>query len=142
MNEAIQDIVVKHGVLLGKDDPILMLQTMNERLLEENRHAQQEMLAQFKEEMESISSQWKSDSNKKAEMILNKALAGSKEAMARLLQESTSESVFAMKQMISDSLAQARDMAQQARKFSQFALLSSVVILTGSVLIFLMNKAS
>lgn len=129
LNEAIQDIAVKHGVILGKDDPILMLQTMNENLLEENRKAQQDLLAQFKEEMELISSQWKDDAKEKAEKVINAALVGSKEAMARLLQESTSESVQVMKKMISDSLVEARGLEQRTRKFSRFALLSSSVIL-------------
>lgn len=66
INEAIKDIAVRHGVVLSKDDPVLILQTMNERLLEENRKAQQEMLAQLKEEMENISSQWKDDAKDKA----------------------------------------------------------------------------
>lgn len=136
-NETIQAIAVKHGVVLGKDDPILILQTMNERLLEENRKAQQEMLAQFREEIENISSQWKDDAKDKAEKVLSAALASSKAAMAKLLQKSTSESVNAMKKMISDSLAEARDLTQQERKFSRFALFSSIAILIGSCLLML-----
>lgn len=46
INEAIQDIAGKHGVVLGRDDPVLIFQTMNDRLLEENRKVQQEMLTQ------------------------------------------------------------------------------------------------
>ena len=134
LHEAIQVIAARHGVILSKDDPILILQTMNERLLEENRQAQQDMLRQFKEEMENISSQWKHDANEKAEKILNAALGSSKEAMARLLQESTHESTQAMKKMMTDSLAEARDMAQRTRKFSRFALFSSIVISIGFVL--------
>lgn len=137
LHEAIQDIAVRHGVVLSKDDPILILQTMNERLLEENRQAQQDMLRQFKEEMENISSQWKHDANEKAEKILNVALAGSKDTMANLLQESTSESVQTMKKMISDSLAEARDLTQQTRKLSRVALLSSAVIFGSCLFIFL-----
>lgn len=134
MNESIQDIAIRHGVVLGKDDPILILQTMNEKLLEENRRAQQEMLAQFREEIENISSQWKNDTKEKAEKILNTALNGSKEVMTRLLQEFTNESIQSIKNIISDSLTDARDFAQQTRKFSRFALLSSVTILTVSCL--------
>lgn len=133
-NETIQEIAVRHGVILGKDDPILIFQTMNEKMLEENRKAQQEMLVQFKEEMELISSQWKDDAKEKAEKVLNAALASSKEAMARLLQESTSESVQTMKKMILDSLAEARDLTQRTRKFSRVALLSSTTIFTVSCL--------
>ncbi|HAT4425565.1 conjugal transfer protein TraM [Legionella pneumophila serogroup 1] len=134
IDETIKEIAVRHGVILSKDDPVLILQTMNERLLEETRKSQQEMLARFKEEMENISSQWKDDAREKAEKVLNAALASSKEAMARLLQESTRESVHAVKKMISDSLAEARYLTQQARKFSQFTLISSIAILIGIVL--------
>lgn len=128
--------------VLGKDDPILILQTMNERLLEENHKAQQDILAQFREEMESISSQWKDDAKEKAEKVLNAALTGSKEAMTKLLRESTSELVQALKKMISDSLIEAHALAQQTQKFSRVALLSSVALLTVSctfMVFFLVN---
>lgn len=134
---AIQEIAVRHGVVLSKDDPILILQTMNDRLIEEARQGQAAMLTQFREEMESISSQWRDDAKEKAEKIINAALAGSKEAMARLLLESTNISVQSMERMISDSLAEARDLSQQTKKFGWFMLVSSVVILAASSLFML-----
>ena len=134
---AIQEIAVRHGVVLSKDDPILILQTMNDRLIEEARQAQAAMLTQFREEMESISSQWRDDAKEKAEKIINAALAGSKEAMARLLLESTNISVQSMERMISDSLTEARDLSQQTKKFGWFMLVSSVVILAASSLFML-----
>ncbi|HAT1822791.1 TPA: conjugal transfer protein TraM [Legionella pneumophila] len=132
INEVIQEIAGKHGVVLGRDDPVLILQTMNDRLLEENRKAQQEMLTQFKEEMESISSQWKVDAKDKAEKVLNAALASSKEAMNKILREATNEFVYVMKNVISDSLLEAQDLTQQTRKANRFTLLASVTILTVS----------
>lgn len=134
---AIQEIAVRHGVVLSKDDPILILQTMNDRLIEEARQAQAAMLTQFREEMESISSQWIDDAKEKAEKIINAALAGSKEAMARLLLESTNISVQSMERMISDSLTEARDLSQQTKKFGWFMLVSSVLILAASSLFIL-----
>ncbi|HAW6257059.1 TPA: conjugal transfer protein TraM [Legionella pneumophila] len=132
INEAIKDIAVKHGVVLGKDDPILILQTMNEKLLEENRKAQQDMLNQFKEEMENISSQWKVDAKEKAEKLLNAALASSKEAMNQLLRDATNEFVHVMKNVISDSLMKAKDLTQQTSKANRFTWLTSVTIFTVS----------
>lgn len=73
-----------------------MLQTMNEHLIEENRKAQQDLLVQFREEMEGISSQWKEDSKEKAEKVLNSALASSKKVMAGLLQETIQETTLSM----------------------------------------------
>ncbi|HAU0173279.1 conjugal transfer protein TraM [Legionella pneumophila serogroup 1] len=137
INKVIQDIAGKHGVVLGRDDPVLILQTMNDRLLEENRKAQQEMLTQFKEEIESISSQWKVDAKDKAEKVLNAALASSKEAMNKILREATNEFVYVMKNVISDSLLEAQDLTQQTRKANRFTLLTSVTMLAVSCIFML-----
>lgn len=125
-----QEIAVKHGVVLSKDDPILILQTMNDRLIEETRQAQATMLTQFREEMEGISSQWKDDAREKAEKILNMALASSKEAMTRLLQEATNESVSIIKKVISDSVAEVHDMAKQTKNYSLLALFGSALVVS------------
>lgn len=135
LDKIIQDISVKHGVLLGKDDPILMLQSMNEHLIEENRKALQDLLIQFKEEIEGISSQWKKDAKEKAEKVLNLALACSKEAVVRLLQESTRESIQAIKELISDSLIEAHSLTQKTQKFSRLALISSAFLFAASCMI-------
>lgn len=126
---AIQEIAIKHGVVLSKDDPILILQTINDRLIEESRQAQAAMLTQFREEMEAISSQWKHDAKEKAEKVLNAALAASREAMAKLLLESSSESVQAIKNVILAALTETRYLTQQTRKFSLFTLLLSAGML-------------
>ncbi|WP_298625324.1 conjugal transfer protein TraM [uncultured Legionella sp.] len=138
LDKIVQDITVKHGVLLGKDDPILMLQTMNEQLIEENRKAQQDLLVQFREEMEGISSQWKDDAKEKAEKVLNAALASSKEAITKLLHESTKESVQAIQKLISDSLIEAHSFTQKTQQFSKFALVSSVTLFATSCMILLL----
>jgi Transcriptional activator TraM len=142
MNEAIKDIAFRHGVVLGKDDPVLILQTMNEKLLAENRKEQEAMLAQLKEEMENISSQWKDDAKDKAERVLNAALASSKETMDKILRQATHESALVMQKMISDSLKEARVLNQQTQKTSQFTLLSSAVLLTVSCtfILFFLSK--
>ncbi len=135
LDKIVQDIAVKHSVLLGKDDPILMLQTMNEQLIEENRKAQQDLLVQFREEIEGISSQWKDDAKEKAEKVLNAALASSKGAITRLLHESTKESIQAMQKLISDSLIEAHSFTQKTYKFSRFALVSSATLFAASCMI-------
>lgn len=66
IDETIKEIAVKHGVSVGRDDPLLILQTMHERLIEQQKRAQQELLDQFKSEIEQISSQWKNDAKEKA----------------------------------------------------------------------------
>ena len=52
IDEAIKEIAVKHGVSLDRNDPILMFQTMHERLLIDAQNSQEQLLAKFKEEIE------------------------------------------------------------------------------------------
>ena len=50
IEELIREIAVKHGIAVGRDDPILILQTINTRLMQDSQAAQQEILDRFKEE--------------------------------------------------------------------------------------------
>lgn len=93
LDEVIKDIAVKHGVVIGRDDPILMLHTMNTKLMNDNSLAQREILNQYKSELEEISHRWGRDAKEKSERILNAALIASKEVMNKQITEST-ESVI------------------------------------------------
>jgi hypothetical protein len=58
LEELIREIATKHGIVVGRDDPILVLQTINNRLLMDAASAQQALLASFKEELEAARHQW------------------------------------------------------------------------------------
>ena len=83
IEELIREIAVKHGIAVGRDDPILILQTINMKLMQDSASAQQEILDAFKSELESIAHRWGDDAKGKAERTLNAALAASKDAMDR-----------------------------------------------------------
>src|SRR5512137_900861 len=93
IEETIKEIAVKHGIAVGRDDPILILQTLNNRLMQANQKAQQDMLDQYKSELESISLRWSTDAKEKAERILNASLDASKAAMEGLLRAGAKEVV-------------------------------------------------
>ena len=85
MEEIIREIAEKHRIVVSRDDPILVLQTINNRLLQNGHKAQQALLEYHKEELESIAMRWSEDSKEKAERILNASLTASKEAMEKLM---------------------------------------------------------
>lgn len=128
---AIKEIAIKHKVVLSKEDPILILQTMNDRLIEESRQAQAALLEQFREEMEHISSQWKDDAREKSEKVLNVALASSKEAMNRLLQETTEEIIITLKMITADLLVRTNESSKKHQNFVLFFFMGSVTIFLG-----------
>ncbi len=87
IEETIKEIAVKHGIAVGRDDPILILHTINERLMRDSAAAQQEILDRFKEELEIIAHRWGEDAKNKAERTLNAAIAASKETTMNMMQE-------------------------------------------------------
>lgn len=58
VEETIKEIAAKHGIAVGRDDPILILQTINDRLMQESTEAQQAILDSFKSELEEIAHRW------------------------------------------------------------------------------------
>ncbi|KQN65198.1 conjugal transfer protein TraM [Duganella sp. Leaf61] len=80
----IREIASKHGIAVARDDPILVLQTINHRLLQDSVSAQQKLLTQYKEEIEALGNRWGMDAHEKAERVLNAALDASRESMAQM----------------------------------------------------------
>ena len=98
VDELIKEIAAKHGIAVSRDDPILVMQTINHRLMQDTSKAQQAQLDHYKEELEVLALRWGNDAKDKAERILNAALSASKEAMHQAMQEnakSTAASVRA-----------------------------------------------
>ena len=144
IDDTIKEIAVKHGISVGRDDPILIMQTMHEKLIEKQNHAQQLLLDNFKSEIEQISSQWKDDAKEKSEKILNTTLLACKETVAKAIQASTSESITQIKNVIYSSLKEVSDLNLQAQKNNRFTIIASTAILgasvTFSILIYMLFK--
>lgn len=106
IEELIREIAVKHGIAVGRDDPILILQTINTKLMQDSAAAQHEMLEAFKSELESIAHRWSDDAKGKAERTLNAALAASKDAMAKGMEDGAKAAAEAVRREIDAVTAQ------------------------------------
>jgi len=87
IEETIKEIAVKHGIAVGRDDPIMILHTINERLMKETAAAQQQILHEFKEELESTAHAWETNAKSISEKILNASLIGVKKTIQKVLIE-------------------------------------------------------
>ena len=94
----IRDIAAAHNVAVQRDDPIMVLYTVNEHLLRDSAAAQERALTTFREEMEAVSLRWGDDAKGKAEAMLTAALEASREAMKRELQAATESHVATVHQ--------------------------------------------
>jgi hypothetical protein len=63
----IQEIAAKHGIAVSREDPIFVLHTINQRLLQDGAKAQQAMLDQYKDALGMIAQAWGNDAKAKAE---------------------------------------------------------------------------
>lgn len=135
MDTLIKEIAIKHGMLLSKDDPILMLQTVNEQLIEDNKKAHQEILLNFKGEIEHISTQWRDDAKDKSEKILNAALASSKEMMTKLVQQSTNQAVEAIQTIMNRTIIELKGVELRTKNYSRTSLLASGIIIVSLLIV-------
>lgn len=87
MDEAIQQIASVHNVAVSKDDPIMILHTMNERLIQDSTAAQQDLLDNFKSEIELSVSELSMAAKNHSDRVLNSTLESSKTQIARVMEE-------------------------------------------------------
>lgn len=73
-DELIQHIQVKHGVTLGKDDPILMLQTMLDGFSRELEQKQAALLSDTKHQIEDMLVRSEAKTKELAERLINIAI--------------------------------------------------------------------
>jgi hypothetical protein len=127
IDELIKEIAVKHGIAVGRDDPIIILQTINNRLMLDSQKAQQEMLDQFKSELEAMSLRWSIDAKEKAERILNASLAASKDAIGQVMLEEAKVTATSVRAEIDDALSHVTINIRDARRISIFNVIASCI---------------
>ena len=133
-DELIREIAAKHGIAVSRDDPILILQTINARLMQDSAKAQQAMLDQYKEELEALALRWGSDVKSKAERILNASLAASKEATAKLMHEGAKEAAASVCGEIDAALRRVSDPIRTARRIAVLNIAASCVTCTAAAI--------
>ena len=136
IEETIKEIAIKHGVAVGRDDPIMILHTINERLMKETAAVQRQILHEFKEELESAAHEWEIAAKKIAERILDIALTASKEATA----EGGKKVAEAISREVDSRLAQANAIVRKARIFTMINMAVAIVTLLFAVTILWVMK--
>ena len=130
----IEEIAVKHGVTIGKNDPILILTTINSRLIEDSQAGQKEILSEFKAELEEVTARWGIEAKGKAERILTAALTASKEAMDQALEQGATKTVESIQIEIEDIVRPLTVQLKNMRRYSTWIFLASVIVFLASIL--------
>lgn len=134
----IREIATKHGIAVGRDDPILILQTINNRLLQDGAKAQQDMLDQFKQELEAMAMRWSEDAKNKAERIVNASLNASKESMENMMAQGARDTIKTVRAEIDSSLSRINGPIRDAKKIAVLNVIagSMTIIAVTAFLVF------
>jgi hypothetical protein len=127
MEELFAEIAAKHGMAMSRDDPIMVLQTINNRLLQDSATAQQAQLDQFKQEMEALSLRWENDARGKAERIVNAALAAGKDAMGQAMQDGADAAAGAIRAEIDAALVRVAASVRDAHRLAMLNVVASCI---------------
>jgi hypothetical protein len=127
IEETIKEIAAKHGIAVGRDDPILILQTINERLMRDSEAAQQEILDRFKEEMEAIAHRWGDDAKNKAERTLNAALIASREAMMATMHDGAKAATESLRREVESTTTRLASSIRELRRVAIMNLVAATI---------------
>ena len=137
VDHLIREIAAKHGVAVGRDDPILILQTLNAKLLEDGAQAQRAMLRAHQEELEAIAQRWGSDAKDKAERILSAGLAAGRDAMGRLMQEGALAATSALRAEVDAAMGGLAEALAQTRRLARIHLVAAALtVLAAAIALF------
>jgi hypothetical protein len=132
IEEIIREIANKHGIVVSRDDPILILQTINNRLLIDSAKAQQAMLEHFKAQLEELALRWGNDAKGRAEQILNAALVASKGAMSQSMDELAKTAGASVAVEIDSALERVTRPLHDTRRLTLLNLAAACITLGGA----------
>lgn len=136
IEEIIREIAAKHGVAVARDDPILILQTINNRLLLDSAKAQQALLDKHKQELEALALQWGNDAKERAERILTVALAASRDTMLAISEQTAKTTSAALTADIEVALAGLRQPIQEARRIAILNVIAACITMGAACIAF------
>jgi hypothetical protein len=136
VEELIREIATTHGIAVGRDDPIMILHTINKRLLTDSHNVQQELLKRFEENMEAAAKRWGDDSKVRAERIINAALSASRQTLDEAASAGATSAVEAVQKEMLRGTNAVTDTVNNLRWLIMINVLTSVIALGTSVLVF------
>tara|TARA_R110002073_G_scaffold47017_7_gene127907 strand:- start:724 stop:1149 length:426 start_codon:yes stop_codon:yes gene_type:complete len=133
LDALIKRVASEHGIVLSQDDPVLMMHTLNEVLLEQNEKAHAELLSNYQAILEESFNQWREYSTKKSNAMINASANNT-----QLTKDQFAEQCIQLiNEKIKSGIGQeAHDLARISRQAAIINLLAAALVLISVVLIF------
>ncbi len=134
LDALIERIATEHGIVLSQDDPVLMMHTLNEVLLEQNEKAHAELLSNYQATLEENFNRWCEYSTKKSNAIISSSMGN-----AQLTRDQFLESCIQLidEKIKSRESQEIYELTRISRQAAIINLLASTLLLISVVIIFL-----
>ncbi len=134
LDALIERIASEHGIVLSQDDPVLMMHTLNEMLLEQNEKAHADLLSKYQAILKKNFNQWKTVTRKKAKALIN--------AQQNNFSKNNDQLIDQSMQLISEKFIIAinhdiRELVRISRQAAIMNLFAAALVLVSAVLILL-----
>jgi len=128
-------VASEHGIVLSQDDPVLMMHTLNEVLLEQNEKAHAELLRNYQAILEENFNRWCEYSTKKSNALINSSISN-----AQLTRDQFLESCIQLidERIKSGESQEIYELTRISRQAAIINLLASIIILFSVAIIFLL----
>jgi hypothetical protein len=131
LDEIIQEVAVRHGYVVGRDDPILMTYTINQQVMEAGARIQRAVVEEHLRGMEEISKDLQDQAAAKLDGILREAMES-----IRLAMRHEAESLFSQQRKQSEALNRlVMENCLQWRRFAIVAMAVSILTLLAAVIV-------
>lgn len=139
ISEVIKDIAARHGIAVGRDDPILILMTMNDRLARDTAEAHQQLLAEHRQELESMLFRVNHETKEQAEKIVNASLSASRKAMRDDFGTAAEEGAAIIEKAAQKASQALSKGIERNRMVGMFNLIAGCLVLAASVIFVLLG---
>ena len=134
LDALIERIASEHGIVLSQDDPVLMMHTLNEVLLEQNEKAHAELLSNYQAILEENFNRWCEYSTKKSIALINSSMSNTQLTRDQFLESC----IQLIDERIKSGVDQETyDLVRISRQAAIINLMASTLILVSVVTLFL-----
>ncbi len=128
IDDLIKEVAIKHQIGLSKDDPIMILPTINRLLLQESELNQQAILKNFKEELQKVLLSVDANSRNNAKLMINNSTDLYIEQVRVTIEDTLGQSLVNFKKEIRNEYTNARHQAILAT-ISAFVAIACVFVM-------------
>lgn len=133
LDALIKRIASEHSIVLTKDDPVLMMHTLNEVLLEQNEKAHAELLHKYEAILQENLNQWQTAASKKANALIG--------AQQNNISKNNDPFIDQCMQLIIEKIKiainhETHDLTRISRQAAIMNLLAAILVLVSAVLVF------